>query len=63
MEAAERQPATRQSGIHRFDAEGQDFALATTQGTHHVAQTRQGFGTGGGGRHDCCDSLVRYMFR
>lgn len=63
MEAAERQPATRQSGIHRLDAEGQDLALATAHGAHRVTQTRQGFGTGGGGRHDCCDSYVRYMFR
>lgn len=63
MQTAERQAAARQSRIYRLYAERQDCILTAAHSAYGAPQAGQCFDGWGGGRHHCCDSHVRYMFR
>lgn len=63
MQTAERQAAARQSRVYRLDVERENRAITAAHSAYGAPQAGQCFVGWGGGRHHCCDSFVRYMFR
>ncbi|GAA3266633.1 hypothetical protein GCM10020258_35890 [Sphingomonas yabuuchiae] len=63
MQTAEHQAAARQSRVYRLDAERENRASTAAHSAYGAPQAGQCFDGWGGGRHHCCDSCVRYMFR